>query len=224
MAVKLALTDEQKKAFDEILYGGSPLQKTAVGGKEFDPAEILSGTGKVVLDLKQLIGEEYSTSALLVCSPSDTKTVLGGVAKFVSIYGKKPVPVLFANNYKTVLELLKDAGVENNFSVIDCVSQSIYPIKEEKEISFVESLRNLTQIQISIQDEIRKNKNSVFIFDSIDVLYLYHEEQIVQKFLSSVVKMLESANRAVFFISAKSDLQKKVVGCFEDKFVLKKYY
>jgi|GEM_PF-947408 len=227
MVIKLSLTEEQKRAFDEILYGknASPLgEKKRKKSKEFDPIKLLMGSGKVASDLMQLTGGNFEENILFICAPSDAKLVLCGLVR-VSLQKKKsPAVVLLANNYKTITELLDDEKIGSVPVLVDCVSESIYPVKPKRGVVFVDSIRNLTQIQIAVSELIRKSKSNFFIFDSVDVLFLYHDEQVVLKFISSLIKILDANRCFAVFVSARQNLPSKFVQSFDEKYSLKKYY
>ena len=126
-------------------------------------------------------------------------------------------------NYKTLQNALKVEGFKGNFFVIDSISKSIANVSDSSNVLFVDSLRNLSQIQIKIINLIESTQKVAFIFDSLSVLSLYHDEAVVFKFIYSLTKILHKNNSNGFYISAKKSLDLKLSQFFDESVEVKKF-
>ena len=91
----------------------------------------------------------------------------------------------------------------------------------------IDSLRNLTQLQIKLVKLIEGKNSSdqecVVVFDSLDVFSLYHDDQIILKFVYSMTKLLHKHSVSGFFLSSKNPFLPKLVQFFDDFVELKKF-
>jgi hypothetical protein len=65
-------------------------------------------------------------------------------------------------------------------------------------------------------------KNSCFIFDSLGILGLYHEESVVLKFIYSLTKLLHKRGASGFFVSA-GKTNPKIVQFFDEEVKMRKF-
>ncbi|MFA5931474.1 MAG: hypothetical protein WC821_04145 [archaeon] len=224
MVSGFSITPEQEKAFESILSNkDSVLASVSKESEKFNAFNALVGSQRVLTEIKTKISTNFSGQALVVCDPSNSKEVLLALTTFVKQSNQIPVLVLMNHNYKTILSDLKKAGVEDRVIIIDTVSKSIATVEETRELIFVDSLRNLTQLQIKMFNIMEKNHGCAFIFDSIAMLELYHEEEIVFKFIYSLTKILHKNNVNGFYISTTSESSGKLGQFFEETILLKKF-
>lgn len=225
MGEGFSLTDAQRAAFEEILKN-KPVISAAVSKQEakFDALNELIGSQKVLTEIKSKLPFSFSGQALFLCDAQNSKDVLMALCKFCFAAGVTPVLVLFGTNYKTVTQMLKEANFSGNFIILDCVSKSIAQVKDGDTIFFVDSLRNLTQMQIKILNIIEKNHRSAFVFDSIRALSLYHSEEVVTKFLYSLTKLLRNNNSPAHYILTEKKSASKLSQFFDEVIELKKFY
>ncbi|MFA5126124.1 MAG: hypothetical protein WC462_03930 [archaeon] len=219
-----SLTSEQKNAFDDILSNKNSVSANiAKQTAKFDAFKALLGSERILTDLKSKLLLSFRGQALVDCDPANSKEVLIALTKFVIQTDMKPVLVLMNYNYKTVLSALEEAGVKENVIMIDTISKSIAQVDDEKNLFFVDSLRNLTQLQIKMLNVIEKNNGCAFVFDSLVMLELYHEPDVVFKFVYSLTKLLHKNRVNGFFISSKKSFSLKLSQFFEEVIELKKF-
>ena len=181
------------------------------GGKFEELQSLLSPEQSLLRDIKRQIGGTFSGQNLVLCDPSNTKDAMSALMKLALENGKVPVLVLTGMNYKVALGMIAAAKVsENKVFIVDTVSKSIIKTKETDRIFFVDSLRNLTQMEITVFKLIEKDLNSCFIFDSIDVLQLYHDDKVIGKFAYSLTKLLHRHKRAGFYLLNRKSLLSKL--------------
>ncbi len=175
---------------------------------KFDNLEsLLSKERKISFELKKQIASCGQDQILIGCDASNNHDLLIALIKKVIAAGKKPVVVLTSINFKTANELLLDAKLnKDEVFLLDTISKNLINIPENKNLKFTDSLRNLTQIQIKILDFIEANENAVLIFDSINILELYHNEKIIYKFIYAITKMLHKHKLPGVFILSKKEL------------------
>jgi hypothetical protein len=188
------------------------------GKSKFDALQsLLSMENKVSTEIKQSIPVSASGQNLISCDVSNSKEVLVSLTKRVLEEGKTPVVVLTSMNYKAAKKKFALQGIsQNHIFIIDTVTKNILNEKDSDRIKFIDSLRNLTQLQIKIIKLIESNKDLVFVFDSLNVLELYHEERILLKFVYSFVKIIRKKGLSGFYIINNSLIVPKLVQFFDD--------
>lgn len=224
MGSGFSLTDEQMKAFEDILSKkdifSSHLTTQEV---KYDAFKALGGNEKVLSEIKSKLSVGFNGQALVSCDPSNLMDVFIAIVKFTIQSGRTPVLVLFMNNYVSVRKRLLEEGIKEDCFIVDVVSKSIFPVNEEPNLVFADSLRNLTQIQIKILNILSTQKDVAFIFDSVSVLNYYHEEDIILKFVYSLTKILRKNNSNGFYVSTDGQITQKVGQFFDEHLELKKY-
>lgn len=224
MGDSFSLNDEQKKAFDEILASTDALSNAVIKQEaKFDAFNALIGPDRILTELKSMLPQNFSGQALVVCDPVNSKEVLVAVSNFVTKSSRTPALVLFSSNYRSVSDLLKQSGFSGQFFIIDTVSKSISPVEESEGLFFVDSLRNLTQLQIKIIKIIENNPRTVFVFDSVWVLSLYHADDVITKFFYSLTRILHDKGVSAFYISSDKDGAKKLAQFFDESVELRKF-
>ena len=224
MGTGFGLTEEQKRAFEAILSSKDSVSaELSKQSAKFDAFKSILGSDRIVTEIKAKIPLSFSGEALLTCDPSNSKEVLVALAKFVRQGGGVPVLVLLNYNYKTIVSELMGEGIREGYFIIDTATKSIAQVEDEGNVVFVDSLRNLTQLQIKILNTAKGEPRSVFIFDSLPMLELYHEWGVVFKFVYSLTKLLHKTKSSAFFISSKKDLSIKLGQFFDESIELKKF-
>jgi len=224
MPKEFSITDEQMKKFEELLSDKQKIsQSVSKQEAKFDAFSSLAGPSRVLFDLRTKLPFTFKGQALVSCDSSNSKDVLVGLAKFIIQSNQKPVFVLMNYNYKTIQEALKENDIESGYIIIDTVAKGISQVSDKEDLFFVDSLRNLTQIQIKVINVLEWNKEIAFVFDSLGVLNLYHEEDVVFKFIYSLTKILHKENANGFYISSKKGLAPKLSQFFDESIELKKY-
>jgi len=205
--------EEEESAFSKIeaLLSNKLANKGTNGSDKFEELQSLLSPAQTLLrEIKRQMGGAFSGQNIILCDPSNTKEVMIALIKFALDNGKAPVLVLTAMNYKIVLGLIGDAKInEKKVSIIDTVSKGIAKVQATDRILFVDSIRNLTQMEIKVFNFIEKDPNSCFIFDSLDVMQLYHDDEVIGKFVYALTKLLHKHKRVgVYLLNRKSLLSK----------------
>ncbi|MDD4251339.1 MAG: hypothetical protein PHX27_04075 [Candidatus ainarchaeum sp.] len=178
---------------------------------KFDELQrILSKENRVVVELNQKLPDLISGQILINCDPVNNHDFLIGISKVIIKSNLTPLIILTSTNYKTIMGLLNVNKIDlDKVFLVDTVSKNISIVKESDKLFFVDSLRNLTQLQIKLFKLINSNK-VVFVFDSIDVLNLYHSEKTIFKFVYSLAKLMRKFKTNGFYIVNNKSLIQKV--------------
>lgn len=224
MGSGFSLTDEQMKAFEDIL-SKKDIFSTHLTTQEakYDAFKALGGYEKVLAEIKSKISIGFKGQAIIGCDSSNLMDVFIAMIKFSIQSGYTPVLVLFMNNYSTVKKRLIEEGITSECIILDAVSKSISPIVEEKNIIFADSLRNLTQIQIEILKILSSKPNLALVVDSVSVLNYYHDDDTIFKFIYSLAKLIRKNSSNGFYVSTDAQLSQKVGQFFDEQLILKKY-
>jgi hypothetical protein len=192
--------------------------------EKFDDLQsVLSKENKIATELKRQIIKCDDGQVLIKCDSSNNHDVFLSIIKCVLEHGKKPVAILSSMNYKTARKLIENSDIETEkIALIDTITKNILDIEEEKGVVFVDSLRNLTQLQIKLIKFIEKENDLVFVFDSINVLELYHKETILFKFIYSLTKLLHKNKINGYYILGKKSLAPKISQFFDNVVEIKK--
>ncbi len=224
MGSGFSLTDEQMKAFEEILSKKDIFSSHLTTQEaKYDAFRALGGYEKVLADVKTKLPLSFSGQALIGCDSSNLMDIFIAMVKFSIQSGRVPVIVLFMNNYLSVKKRLSEEGIMDKCFIIDAVSKSISPVKEEDSLFFADSLRNLTQIQIKLLNILSSEKNLAVVIDSVSVLNYYHDDDIVFKFIYSLTKLVRKTGSSGFYISTDLQISQKVGQFFDEYLELKKY-
>jgi len=156
------------------------------------------------------------------CDPSNSSEVVSALVKLVLEMGMNPVIVLMNFTYKSVIRSLKSSGLDDKVIIVDTVSKVISHVEDSERLFFVDSPRNLTQLQIKMINIMDSKKNTCFIFDSLGTLSLYHEEGVVLKFVYSLAKLLHKRASSGFFVSA-GKTNPRLVQFFDEEVKVRKF-
>lgn len=187
---------------------------------KFDELQnLLSKDRRIMLEIKKQSSDCIVGQNLINCDPINNHDVILSLSKCILDVEKIPLIILTSTNYKSIIDLFEESklSVENIF-IIDTVSKNISSVIESDQFFFVDSLRNLTQLQIKLFKIISKNKDVIFIFDSINVLELYHSEKIIFKFIYSLTKLMHKYKISGYYIVNKKSLVQKI-GQFCDNII-----
>mgnify|MGYP005844291371 CR=1 FL=1 len=193
------------------------------GRQNFDNFAPLLGQEKILVEIKSRFSSGIHGQTLVFCDPSNSKEVVLALCKFVSNLGYVPAVVLLNNTYSSFSRDLLASKFSGEYYIIDAVSNSISKTDESEKIFFVDSLRNLTQMEIKISKLVDLNLRFVFIFDSLWVLSLYHEDDVLLKFVYSVTKILRKRGVNSFFLLSNKNGVQRVNQFFDETIELKKF-
>jgi hypothetical protein len=187
--------------------------------KKFDDLqEILSKERRILVEIQTSFSDEIKGQVLVNCDPTNNHDFLIGLSKHIINNGEIPLIILTSTNYKSLLNLFKISKVPfQKVFIVDTITRNVFFINDFERVFFVDSLRNLTQLQIKLFKIVSQNK-VVFIFDSINVLELYHSEKIIFKFIYSLTRLMHKFKTNGFYIVNKKNLVQKI-GQFCDNIV-----
>jgi hypothetical protein len=182
----------------------------------------LSDENRFNSELNKNISGEINNNFLIHTDAKNNKSIMLSLIKKVLSEGKVPIFVLTSNNYKTASKFLSKSKVSlDEVYIIDTVSKNTVNINDFDKVLLVDSLRNITQLQIKLLKLLRKIDNAVIIFDTVDVLELYHPQEIILKFIYSIIKIGQKKNANVLMIVNKDSLAPKASQFFGDFFEIK---
>lgn len=185
--------------------------------------EVLSKESRFSYEFNRNVLNNPVNNILIDCDASNNHDLIRAIIKNSIDNKKTPILVLTSTNYKTMLDFLKKSKVNlDKVFIIDTVSKNLISVENSSNILFVDSLRNLTQLQILIIKLLNEKNNCVLIFDSVDILEFYHSEKVILKFVYSLSKLIQKRN-AWFNCIVNSDiLGPKLSQFFNDFVQLKK--
>ena len=105
--------------------------------------------------------------------------------------------------YKTVASNMPK--VKSEIFWVDCVSSTVKVPKPEKNVTYVSSPHDLTEISISVKNVIEKEKTDFVIFDSISAQLVYEDVSVILRFIHNLTLAFREVNLNVLFIILKED-------------------
>ena len=197
------------------------LEHTKVQEKKFDAFASIEGIGRIIVPLKAKLPSTFKGTALIVCDPSNANEVVAAVTKFVQEGKGDPVLVLLNYTAKAAQRFFGEHKV-SGVRMIDTVTQSISRFPETPNVQFVDSVRNLTQTQITMIRALEEKPSTVFVVDSVGMLFLYHEPPVVIKFFFSLSSILHKHNATSFFVCAGKP-NESILQFFDEVITLPKF-
>ncbi len=185
--------------------------------KKFDSLqEMLSRETNIFSQLTKQIGLCAEGQTLIHCDAINNKDVIIAMVKCILKENRTPAIILTSMNYKTAQEFLSGAKIDlTKVFLIDPITNNIKREKNNSQVHFIDSLRNLTQLQIKMINIIEEKK-PIFIFDSLGVLELYHKEKILLKFIYSLTRLLHKYKTAGYYLLNKDVLVPRLGQFFDD--------
>jgi len=187
-----------------------------------DLQKLLSREERIYSDISRNIKGVGDGQTLFVCDPVNATDVMVSIARRIIGENITPVIVLTTMNYKAAQKVFDEANLKEKVILIDTVSKSISFVSKQEGVLFVDSLRNLTQLQIKIIKLIKGKKNIAFVFDALNVLELYHSELIILKFTYSISKLLKKYKLTGYYSITKKLMVPKLSQFFDNLVDIKK--
>ena len=190
---------------------------------KFDKLQkILSREERIYYEVAKNVLGKADGQTLFLCDPVNATDVMVSIARRIVENGITPVIILTTMNYRAAQKVLEKAEIVDKVFLIDTVSKSISLVKDKERVWFVDSLRNLTQLQIKIIKLIKGGEKVSFVFDALNVLELYHSEPIILKFTYSISKLLKKYNLAGYYSITKKLMVPKLSQFFDNLVEIKK--
>ncbi|RMF06697.1 hypothetical protein D6764_01620 [Candidatus Woesearchaeota archaeon] len=149
------------------------------------------------------LGENYS--ALIVTPISLLKDELLHVVRKATGTGL-PILLLTLNKPQEALdEQFRAEGIDTSkILYVDCIAKSLGTVTRKKNVIHIEHASDLTSINIAVSEFIEKIKTEKFIIiDALATLLIYNSEDMVVKFVRSVVQSARGSRLICFTPSAK---------------------
>jgi KaiC/GvpD/RAD55 family RecA-like ATPase len=138
------------------------------------------------------------------------------LAKRAVSAGKVPAIVLTTSNYRAMLGALSEAGIDaGRVLIIDCVTKNISDESDRENVVFVDSLEDFPQLEISLIKLFESSRNFVLIFDSLDILRLYHRNEAISKIIHSITKVLRKSSATGYYLFGSGLLTKQLSQFFD---------
>jgi archaellum biogenesis ATPase FlaH len=114
---------------------------------------------------------------------------------------------------KSVLKVIKRNSLdEKKFRIIDGVTKKIFPTIEDDETTiYLDSTTAITQMLLKISMLLKKEEIDLFIFDSLSVLLIYLQENVVLNFIQDITSLVQVNGSSINFIALKSDKENKIM-------------
>lgn len=101
--------------------------------------------------MEKQISFSKNTQTIIGCDSVNNKDVSLALIKFILNSNKTPIFILTTTNYNQFLSYLSENKIDSDkIFLIDTISKSISRVANTSNIFFVDSLRNLTQLQIKL--------------------------------------------------------------------------
>lgn len=215
---KLKSLLEQKPSLEKVA------EKVSVQEDKFDKIEdLLSKESRVLNEINKQLSSFGAAQVLIGNDSSDSKEIIVALTKKCFAEKKVPVLVLFSTNYKSMLDLLKESEIDSTkLVIIDTVSKNVSRVADSQNILFIDSLRNLTQLEIKSVNIIDNVNSPCFIFDSMCVLDLFHKEDVILRFFYSFTKLLHKRSVPGVYLICKKKAIPKIMQFFDDFVELEK--
>jgi len=184
--------------------------------------KLLSRNSLVYAEVAKNIKGKNDGQTIFLCDPVNATDLIVALSKRIIENGVTPIIILTTINYKAAQKVLKEADIEDKVFLIDTVSKGISNVVDQEKVLFVDSLRNLTQLQIKIVKLIQTKKNISFVFDALNVLELYHSQTIIMKFTYSISKLLKKYKLGAYYSITKTSFAPKLSQFFDNLVEIRK--
>ncbi|MEK6959250.1 MAG: hypothetical protein AABW59_04355 [archaeon] len=169
--------------------------------------ELLSSDQSLLREARRQMGGEHKGQAIVSFDPSLHKDAIATLVKIALESGSTPAIILTTLNYKSFYRLMQEKNIDYaRLIVVDTISKNISKPIEAPNLFFIDSLRDLTQIQIKIVNIMDDYKDVCFVIDSLDVMELYHEDKIIYKFIYSLSKIIRKEKMSAFYMLNRKSL------------------
>jgi len=184
--------------------------------------ELLSSDQALLREAKRQLGGEHKGQAIATFDPALHKESIAALVRIAIESGSTPAIILTTLNYKTFYRLMQEKGIDyERLVVVDTISKNVSKPIEAPNLFFLDSLRDLTQIQIKIVNIMDEYKDVCFVLDSLDAMELYHEDKIIYKFIYSLSKLIRRRKMSAFYMLNKKTLASQLAQFVDSQMSLK---
>jgi len=135
--------------------------------------------------------------------------------KLVKLYSDKNDKgiIVSANRpYRNLVNLLKSKDVDvSRMHILDCISKGQDADVEAENVEFVDNVSALTDISLSISENIKNSNGKKFVFfDSIPTMLIHNKPYVFARFVHSVLTKMRLNNVGGVLVSLQDDNNKEV--------------
>jgi len=153
-----------------------------------------------------LSGITEKINSLVITDVENIQNTSNGVLKQFS---EKDIPgayICLNRPQHTVKNILKKENIDfKNILFIDCISSSLATVAHENNVMHLSNPADLTGLSIAISEFINEISSDKFIMiDALGTLLIYNHEEIVLKFIRSVLEECSQKGCAAIMITPKT--------------------
>ncbi len=170
-----------------------------------------------VAEIKKAL--DSNGSLLVIEKEGSTQKDLGKIVKLLS--SKPVIYISLVKPFKSILDALKKEHIKTEkVFFIDAVTELSGDGKREENVLFIQSPADLTGIGISISQFLKTIPGEKYVLiDSLKVLAIYNSENVILRFVQSIVGVVSKNNAKLLAITTdgKGNQLIKDTGQFFDK-------
>lgn len=159
------------------------------------------------LDLNKLnnLGTQYS--ALVVTPITDLNPSLIEITKAAVAEDKPILFISFNRPQESVARGMEAQSIKTDkIFFIDCISKSLGNVTRKKNVIHIESASDLTALNIAVNEFYSKIPGPKYVIvDALATLLIYSPEELVVKFVRSVLEGAQESKIACFTPNAKGE-------------------
>lgn len=165
----------------------------AKNSEENELLELLEDKGKTRITIEKELGELADEFQIILVEKSfDKKTIRNQLTKYLIEKGFSGIYVTLNNPVDTLIKSFSKEKVDLKklFFVDGATMPTGESFQKQKNTVYVNSLKNLIELKIAIQETVEKigNSKKFIIIDSITTLLIYNKENTVEKFIYSIIE------------------------------------
>lgn len=168
-----------------------------------------------------LAGITEKTNSLVI---TDVETIQGTSTDILKIFADNHVPgayVCLNRPQHAVKKFLKKENIDfDKIFFIDCISSSLTEVAPEDNVMHISNPADLTGLSIALSEFIDRVESEKFIvIDALGTLLIYNQEEIVIKFIRSVLQECSQKDVVAIMITphtTDSSWAEKIIPFFEN--------
>ena len=142
---------------------------------------------------------------LLITSKEKYKDVLDQVLLSLNSFGNKIGYVTINKPYNTIISQLESLNIQKDkFLFIDAITATVESPKDDPNCIFVSSPSAITDLGLAYSSLFEKKCDFVF-FDTLSALAIYHNSDVVIKFVHNMVTKTRVLNKKILFFALRED-------------------
>jgi len=111
--------------------------------------------------------------------------------------------------YANIINIMAKNDIDHEkMFFVDCVTEEK---KEAKNCVFMRTPRSLTNIGIALEPVYDSNQHSFVFLDSLDALSIYHDPNMIIRFVRSLIEKVREKDMSGFMIGLSEETDKKII-------------